>query len=58
MKTTKADRKLTIIEEGKQWQLHQLFGAFIQQLDRLPDARQVQANVLRSAPPERTVMVF
>ncbi|WPU94697.1 hypothetical protein SNE25_04080 [Mucilaginibacter sabulilitoris] len=58
MKTKKSDRKLTIIEEGKQWQLHQLFGEFVQQLDRLPDARQVQSNALRSAPPERIVMVF
>ncbi|WDF55799.1 hypothetical protein [Mucilaginibacter sp. KACC 22063] len=58
METNKIKRKVTVIEESKQWKLHQLFGEFIQNLDRLPDARQVQQNPLRSAPKERTVMVF
>jgi len=57
MKTRK-NRKVTIIEESKQWQLHQLFGGFVRNLNRLPDARAVQGNPQRSAPPERTVMVF
>ncbi|WP_429378000.1 hypothetical protein [Mucilaginibacter sp. UYCu711] len=51
-------RKVTVIEKSKQWQLHQLFGNLAERLDRLPDAREVQQNPLRSAPQERMVMVF
>jgi hypothetical protein len=51
-------RKVTVIENNKQWKLHQLFGNLAERLDRLPDAREVQQNPLRSAPQERTVMVF
>jgi hypothetical protein len=51
-------RKKTVIENSKQWKLHQSFGNFAERLDRLPDAREVQANPLRSAPQERTVMIF
>ncbi|WP_157544046.1 hypothetical protein [Mucilaginibacter paludis] len=58
METNKIKRKVTVIEENTQWQLHQLFGEYIKKLDRLPDAREVQQNPLRSAPKERTVMVF
>ncbi|HEY4324010.1 MAG TPA: hypothetical protein VGN20_08480 [Mucilaginibacter sp.] len=58
METKKINRKVTIIEESTQWKLHQQFGDFIQRLDRLPDAREIQGNPLRSAPKERTVMVF
>ena len=58
MKNKAFKRKVTVIEQSKQWKMHQLFGGFADQLNRLPDAREVQQNPLRSAPPERTVMVF
>ena len=58
METEKINRKVTVIEESTQWKLHQLLGEFVNKLDRLPDAREVQQNPLRSAPKERTVMVF
>lgn len=58
METKKINRKVTVIEENTQWKLHQLFGEFVKKLDRLPDTREVQQNPLRSAPTERTVMVF
>ncbi|QTE42941.1 MULTISPECIES: hypothetical protein [Mucilaginibacter] len=58
METKRINRKVTVIEDSTQWKLHQLFGEFVSKLDRLPDAREVQQNPLRSAPKERTVMVF
>jgi len=58
MEKTKSIRKVTVIEKSKQWKLHQLFGDLAERLDRLPDAREVRQNPLRSAPQERIVMVF
>lgn len=56
MKTT--NRKIKIHTNSPQWQLHQHFNGLLAALDRLPDAAAVQRNPLRSAPPERILMVF
>jgi hypothetical protein len=51
-------RKIKINKENDQWKLHQLFGEYALNLDRLPDAREIQRNPLRSAPQGLTEMVF
>lgn len=51
-------RRIKIDKENDQWQLHQQFRKFGEQLDRLPDAAEVRRNPARSAPQGILPMVF
>jgi hypothetical protein len=51
-------RTIKIRKESEEWKLQQRFGAWTEQLNRLPDANEVQRNPQRSAPAGLTVMVF
>jgi hypothetical protein len=58
MKQQQIKRRIPIIKENDQWQLHQRFRNFTQQLDKLPDAGEVRLNPQRSAPQGIVPMVF
>ncbi|MEZ2336368.1 hypothetical protein AB6735_12080 [Mucilaginibacter sp. RCC_168] len=51
-------RVVKIKKENREWKLQQQFGAFVDKLNRLPDAGEVQRNPMRSAPAGLTEMVF
>ncbi|MCR8557366.1 hypothetical protein KXD93_06920 [Mucilaginibacter sp. BJC16-A38] len=58
MKREPKNRIIKIIKENREWKLQQQFSAFVDKLNRLPDANGVQRNPVRSAPAALTEMVF
>jgi hypothetical protein len=58
MKRASKNRVIKITKENREWKLQQQFGTFIDKLNRLPDANEVQRNPGRSAPAVLTEMVF
>ncbi|MNY56125.1 hypothetical protein D3C86_1921700 [compost metagenome] len=58
MKTDNPKGSITLPKNKKQWKLYQQLGKFAKDMDRLPDAHEVQKNKARSAPLQLLPMVF
>jgi len=58
MKKKGKDRVIKINRENREWKLQQQFGRLTDQLNRLPDANEIQRNPIRSAPLAIAEMVF
>jgi len=50
--------QVSLPQNKKQWKIYQQLNTFSQNLNRLPDAREVSANISRSAPQDLLPMVF
>jgi hypothetical protein len=58
MKTKTTTGCISLPKNKKQWKLYQQVGKFASDLNRLPDAQEVQKNPPKSVPLERLPMVF
>ena len=58
MKTKTITGSICLPKNKKQWKLYQQLGKFASDINRLPDAQEVQINQPKSVPLERLPMVF